>query len=228
MLLRAHRQVPWFLLATVPAAVVTVLYNGTHGAQYGGMPLSQVYTHSLTSGLYGLLLSPGRGLLLYVPLVVLALAAVPWAWRRSPVVTGLCLALLFVRVVFFAKWWAWQGGWAWGPRFLVPAMPCLAPLVFEIVRRLSLSWRRLPLAAAATAIVALSIAVQVLGASVRYDTDTANLTMTAVWRSNVDSAPQDGVMFDWQYFPILEHLRELRHGRNLARGYRGGIGLPYN
>jgi hypothetical protein len=176
--------------------------------------------------MYGLLLSPGRGLVFYVPLFLPALVAVPWAWKRSPVLTGLCLALILIRVPFYAKEYAWMGGWSWGPRYLMPAMPCLAPLLYEFVRRIS--WRRWPLAAAVSLLIAASISVQVLGAAVRYDTDTANLTMTAVWRSNTDSAPQDAVMFDWKYFPILEHLRELRHGRNLAPGYRGGVGLPYN
>jgi hypothetical protein len=223
MLARSRRGFPLFVLATVPVAIVTLLYSGTHGAQYQGISVSQGFSHSFGAGVYGLVLSPGRGLLLYVPLALPALAAIPWAWKRSPVVTGLCLALLCLRVLFYAKWFAWQGGWAWGPRFLVPAMPALAPLTFEIVRRLS--WRRWPLAAAAAMVLLLSIAVQVLGASVRYDTDSANLTMTAVWRANQDSGPQDRVLSDWRYFPILEHLRELRSGQNLARGYRGGVGI---
>jgi hypothetical protein len=222
MLVRTWRWFPLFAVTTLPAAVVTLVYNGWHGAQYQGVTLSQGLSHPLATGVYGLLLSPGRGLLLYVPLVVLALAAVPWAWRRSRVVTALCLTLLTVRVLFYAMWFSWQGGWAWGPRFLVPAMPCLAPLLFEIVRRLS--WQRRPLMVVAGAAVALSVSVQVLGAAVRYDTDTANLTMTAVWRSDWDSRPQDGVLFDWRYFPIREHLSELRQGRHLTSGYKGPVG----
>jgi hypothetical protein len=226
VLVRTRRGFPVFLLTTLPVAALTVAYNAARGAQYAGVPLSQSFTHPLLAGLYGLLLSPGRGLLFYVPLVVLAVVGIPWASRRSPVITGLCLVLIAVRVLFYAKWYVWQAGWAWGPRFLVPAMPCFAPLLFESIRRASITWNRLPLVAAGAAILALSVSVQVLGAAVRYDTDTVNLTMTAVWRA--DSIPQDQVMFNWQYFPILEHARELHHGRNIAMGYRGGVGLPYN
>ena len=221
-LIRSRRSFPLFLLATAPAAVVTVLYFGIHGAQYQGVTPAQGFSHPLGSGLYGLLLSPGRGLLLYVPLVLPALVAAPWAWRRSALVAGLCLGMLALRVVFYAKWFSWQGAWAWGPRFLVPAMPLLAPLLLEIVRRLS--WRRWPLAAAAAAVLLLSASVQALGAAVRYDTDSANLTMTAVWRSDWDSTPQDRVLFDWRYFPIREHFDEVRAHRNLAAGYRGPVG----
>jgi hypothetical protein len=105
-------------------------------------------------------------------------------------------------------------------------MPCLAPLLLELVRLLS--WRRWPLAVVATGLLALSVGVQVAGAAVRYDTDSVNLAMTASRHSDLDWAPADRVLFDWRYFPILEHVRELRDHRNLARGYRGGVGLPFN
>ena len=226
LVLRTRRGFPIFLLATIPVGIVTLLYNWSNGAQYGSFSPSVLFTHPLLTGIYGLLLSPARGLVVYVPLVLLALLAVPWAWKRSAVITGLCLALLIIRIPFYAKVFAWMGGWTWGPRYLMPAMPCLAPLLFEIIRRFS--WRRWPLAAAATALIVVSVGVQVVGASVRYDTDTANQKMTEVWRANTYPAPQDAVMFDWKYFPILEHLRELHHGRNLAPGYRGGVGLPPN
>ncbi|HEY4026425.1 MAG TPA: hypothetical protein VGO86_08335, partial [Candidatus Dormibacteraeota bacterium] len=90
------------------------------------------------------------------------------------------------------------------------------------------SWRRWLPAAAATGLLALSVAVQVAGASVRYDTDSVNLAMTASRRSDLDWAAADRVLFDWRYFPILEHVRELRDHRNVARGYRGGVGVPFN
>ncbi len=226
VLLRTRRGLPLFLLAACPGSIVTLAYNWGSGGLYAHQTLSQLFIHPLAMGVYGLLLSPGRGLLLYVPLVLPALLAVPWAWRRSPVVTGLCLVLLAIRVPFYATFWSWMGGWTWGTRYLVPAMPCLAPLLFEIVRRFS--WRRWPLVAAGSLVLALSVSVQLVGAAVRYDTDTVNLKMTEVWGSDANSAPRDSVMFDWRYFPILEHVREIRQGRNLAPGYRGGVGLPFN
>jgi hypothetical protein len=27
--------------------------------------------------------------------------------------------------IVYSKWWAWHGGWCWGPRFLVPVIPLL-------------------------------------------------------------------------------------------------------
>jgi hypothetical protein len=220
VLLCTRRGFALFLLLLAPAAALTAAYNGSHGGQYAGTALTDWFSYPLVGGVYGLLLSPGRGLLLYVPLTVLALVAIPWAWNRSRLVTGLCLALLIIRIPFYAKLYSWNGGWAWGPRFLVPAMPCLAPLLFEILRRFS--WRRLPQAAAVCMVLALSISVQVVGASVRYDTDTANVLMTE------PHGPGDSVLFEWRYFPVWEHVRALYEGRDLAIGYRGPPGPDQN
>jgi hypothetical protein len=222
--LRTRRGLPVFLLAIAPIALLTLVYNGSNGAQYEHIPLSQLFTYSLTRGAAGLLLSPGRGLLPFVPLVLPALAAVPWAWRRSAVVTALCLALLIVRVPFYARLAdaGWVGGWTWGPRYLVPAMPCLAPLLFEIVRRVT--WRRRVLATACVLVLALSVSFQLVGATVRYDADTLNQTWTkTVQKCGFTCADQ--VMFNWRYFPVPQHAWRLLRGRYVAIGYKGGVGL---
>jgi hypothetical protein len=228
VLLTARRALPFCLLSAAPGAVVTGLYNYTGGAAYAGIPLRLGWSHSFLAGVEGLLVSPGRGLLLFVPLTLLAVIALPWAWRRSPVVTGLCVALLAGRVAFYAGWFAWAGGWTWGPRFLVPAMPALAPLLLPILQVQPRRRWQLAAAVAAVPLVALSVAVQVLGAAVRYDTDADNHAMVANVHIPPNSDPrtagtapavvaaQDAAMFDWRYFPILEHARKLHHGRDLT------------
>lgn len=36
------------------------------------------------------------------------------------------LILFFItNLVVYSSWWAWGGGWAWGPRFLIPFVPIL-------------------------------------------------------------------------------------------------------
>ena len=77
-------------------------------------------------GLYGLLLSPGKSLLFYAPVLVLSLGA----WRlfsrqhrsESWLIAGLWLSFL----VFYAPYKYWTGGWNWGPRFLLPVVPLVA------------------------------------------------------------------------------------------------------
>jgi len=89
---------------------------------------------SLAQGLYGLLFSPGKGLLEYAPPVLLAPLGVALLWARRRAETALLLALFLICLVAHANVLIrWLGGWAWGPRFLVPVLPIalllLAPLL---------------------------------------------------------------------------------------------------
>jgi hypothetical protein len=224
---RSWRAAVGFAAGVLPALVVTSAYDAVRfGAPwrtgYGGQP----FNHPLPAGLYGLLLSPAAGLLLYVPLLPVALAGLPAAWRRAPVLTGTSVALLAVRLPFYATWWGWSAYWAWGPRYLVPAMPVLAVGLLEVFRR----WSRLRLRARAPALalLALSAAVQLVGASVSYERAAM---FTALLRAHPPvagpgfladaSRPSteavfDRVDFDWSLFPIPDEARDLAHGRYLA------------
>lgn len=76
-------------------------------------------------GLHGLLLSSGKGLLLYCPAVLLGLAAFPSLARRH---RALALALggaAVARLLFVAARSDWHGGFSLGPRLLVPLVPFL-------------------------------------------------------------------------------------------------------
>ena len=84
------------------------------------------WTTPFLEGLYGLLLSPGRGLLLFCPLVLLAIAASPALRRRDAALHDFSWLTLLTLVLLYARWHMWEGGWCWGPRFLVPALPLLA------------------------------------------------------------------------------------------------------
>jgi hypothetical protein len=79
-------------------------------------------------GLRGLLASPGRGLLTHFPLALLAVVTTPAAWRRSPRTTLFAWGTLATLLAVYCRWHGWDGGWCFGPRFLVPAVPLLVLL----------------------------------------------------------------------------------------------------
>jgi hypothetical protein len=98
---------------------------------YQGSPLHFGYVLSsdlpfgsrLGPGLFGLVLGPGRGLLLFAP-VVLASA---FAWRRlAPEARVLAFGVPCVLALVIARWFVWHGGSCWGPRYLLAALPLLA------------------------------------------------------------------------------------------------------
>ncbi len=98
-----------------------------------GSPAEQGYGPKLfttppLTGLYGLLLSPSRGLFVYEPWTIAALAALVLAWRRAgPAAERLrTLGLAWlVLLVFYALYVEWWGGRVFGPRFLDDMAPVL-------------------------------------------------------------------------------------------------------
>jgi hypothetical protein len=106
-------------------------FDGPLDAGYHGQPFS----HPFTEGVYGLTLSPGRGVFVYAPIVLVAIAITSFLGREHRVLAIFAATLLILRVVFYARWWAWYGGAVWGPRFLLPVLPAFAPLVASWLER---------------------------------------------------------------------------------------------
>jgi hypothetical protein len=96
------------------------------------------FTTPLWEGLWGLLLSPYRGVFWFTPLFIASVAAWPSFARQHRVEAWITAAMSLVLLVEYSLWWMWWGGFAWGPRFLVPLAPFwvlwLAPWVQELLR----------------------------------------------------------------------------------------------
>jgi hypothetical protein len=183
------------------------------------------FNHPLVAGLYGLLLSPAAGLFIYVPLLPLALVGLFLAMRRLPLLASTALVLLALRILVYAVWFGWTAYWAWGPRYLVPAMPALAVGLIEVCRR----WSALQLGmkAAVAFVLAVSGVVQVVGAAIGYE---HAVMFSALQRAHtpvpgpgfmVDltlpstQAVFDRIFFDWSLWPIPDETRDLIQGRYL-------------
>lgn len=91
------------------------------------------FTNPILAGLWGLLFSPYRGIFLHTPLFLASLASIVPFTRRHRSEAIVILVLSTVLILLYSAWWMWWGGFAWGPRFLVPLTPfwvlVLAPLL---------------------------------------------------------------------------------------------------
>jgi len=90
-----------------------------------GNEASLGWTTPFLTGFTGLLVSPGRGLLLFSP--ILALAA--WAVLRLPRASQHRRTIMILMtgaaglLIVMSRWWAWYGGMSFGPRMLSDSLP---------------------------------------------------------------------------------------------------------
>ena len=94
-------------------------------AAEGGKALNTFQT-PLYTGLIGFLLSPGKSIFLFSPPILLAMAGLPRLWRRDRGLAIVAGATPVVYLLFFATYTQWEGGYSYGPRYLVPALALLA------------------------------------------------------------------------------------------------------
>jgi hypothetical protein len=91
----------------------------------------------LPFGSYTLLVSNDRGLFLYAPIFLLAIFGIVWSYRRRmSLEIAILLGLIATNLFLYSSWGDPWGGWAYGPRYLIPSMAFLSLFVGVAVARL--------------------------------------------------------------------------------------------
>lgn len=130
VLARHARALPRFALGAAPVIALHLLYNAHyHGSpSWTQFPLHGWWWRKTSLDVFaGLLVSPGRGLLVYSPIFAFSLAALLAAWRRGG--DGLLRALgagVVLLIALVGHWRSWWGGATFGPRLLCDAVPMLS------------------------------------------------------------------------------------------------------
>src|SRR5690606_24149174 len=122
-------------LGAVPAFVLPMVVAGGLGLWYNEMrfgdPFNTGYHFAdgegfstpLWEGLWGLVVSPYRGLFWFTPLFLASVASLPAFARRHRLEAGATAGMSLAILLLYSLWWMWWAGFAWGPRFLVPLAP---------------------------------------------------------------------------------------------------------
>lgn len=162
------KPLPPILAFTLPLVLTALLLGSYNYARYGdvletGYLPQQTFSTPWLEGISGLLISPGRGLFLYAPVLLVSLLAIPAFVKRHRLEAALTLLISVFYALLYGRWFFWHAGYAWGPRFLVPIVPFVIILMAPLVEKLSgKRW----LAFACLCLV--SVAIQILGLSVDF------------------------------------------------------------
>ena len=182
--LASRKRLQWGLAVVFGVAVISALWlaiqarsGGATSLLGGGNPLGG----ALDKGLAGLLISPGRGLFWYAPILFIAFAAFPRFFRTHPVEAVLVAVVSLSSLFLHAAYVIWWGGFGWGPRFLVPIIPLWCfPLAeafawgAQTIKNLRIvpsrsTWPKIALLGVIGIIIGLSSAIQLLGAAIPFD-----------------------------------------------------------
>jgi hypothetical protein len=85
---------------------------------------------AIVAAFLGLLVSPGRGLLIFFPLALFAPVGAYRMFEPQRLWCGMFVGLIVLHLAMFSIWPIWWGGLSWGPRFLVPILPLVTLLAF--------------------------------------------------------------------------------------------------
>jgi hypothetical protein len=113
---------------------------------------------SLWVGAAGFLFSPGKSLFLFAPPILLALWGLPALWRRDRGLATIASLSLPLALGFYARYTQWEGGYCYGPRYLLPSLVLLSLALGPALANAGQSAR-----VAAMVLFVAGVVVQVLG-----------------------------------------------------------------
>lgn len=204
----AFARLAWLAAGVAPFVAALMAYNYLrfggplttgYELESGWMPLTVDGPELFALGLFGLLLSTGKGLMFYVSPALLSLWAAPKFWQTHAAEAAFIFGASMTTILGVALWRDWSGGWCWGPRLILDIVPLLlvpAAALLSSIRALS---RRALWAIAG--LVVLSLGVQLLGVLPRY----------LDWYMIVGD--YNLVYYSPLYSPIVGHLLAVIDGR---------------
>jgi hypothetical protein len=181
---------------TIAFAMMMTYFEGVPFA--AAYPLSYLaLRHDFLTRLDGVLLSPSRGLFIFVPILLLSLYLTFRFWRdlRRRRLAILALTVIVLHTVILASYGPWWGGGSYGPRDLLDTIPwfvlltILSAKAFLDDQRLSIQ-ERSAVVSVALFLLVLSVAMNAVGA--------LSWSAAVSWneRPPINSHPER--IWDWQ------------------------------
>jgi hypothetical protein len=216
--------------------IVLLLVGLVNYIRYGSFTESGYRSYASVSansgweGLVGLMASPGAGLILFFPPVLLLPIALKYMYRKNKGLFFLTIYIIVVNWLYFGTLSylqpiSWSGGFAWGPRYLISILPFITLALGTLFTHLRSKKHRLsPFKLSIIISVCVAgFAINFLGTIVWvYYAHTYSWEKEQIWKyENMGSI---GNMETWDlmtwnpyYSPIILHMKIL------ANDYVSGI-----
>lgn len=170
-----------------------------------------VLEHDPLGSLLGLLISPNKGLFFFAPFALLVFVAPrqlePGTQRFFLMVGGLVVVAVVLPVLLIG---GWHGGWSFGPRAVLAALPPLFVIATAVAAKV---WQRTGWRVSIVGLLVLG-AVTNLPAVFVDHTTAEDLTLQAAAHEWPDQDPEalwEEVQWDWRYAAPFLYWRIFRH-----------------
>lgn len=149
-----------YAIALLPIFGLAAIWNYVRFGSPIKTGIPPTFGEPIFQGLSGLLVSPGKGIIWYMPILFLLPFVISTFYRQHKLVTLFFGSIVVVELLLFSNVIYWHGDPAWGPRYIYPTVPFLVlPLGVILERWDGLTrWARRGF----LAVVALSFAIQVV------------------------------------------------------------------
>ena len=168
------RSLAVFILPIAAGILGYLAYNAVRFGNvfetgYNRLPDGSLRSFTLNPlfGLKVLLLSPGKSIFVFSPLLLLVPFGVPTLLRKKHTRTDTAVFLLItgLYLAVLSTWARVEGGVAWGPRLILPAIPFLFFCITPVLNSDRNAWRRLVILLAA-----VGVAIQLTGVLFNFST----------------------------------------------------------
>jgi len=143
--LKTNRKAKSLLSFVIPVSVLVLITRGIDFLRYDAGPIlgSNIpeNTFPLHIGAIGLLFSPGVGIFVFYPILILCFLGFVDFYKRNKFESLLFLSLITVSVVFYGTIEYWHGMNAWAARYMLTIIPLfLIPLGATLENRNNKIW----------------------------------------------------------------------------------------
>ena len=165
---------------------------------------AQLRTHSIWVAMLGNLVSPSRGVLIFVPSLIFVgyLLVRYWKYVQSRRLVGVSLTVLVLHLILVSSFPIWWAGFFFGPRFLTDVVPWFVLLAIMGVHAMLMAGEHRTPVYRAQVIVGMVL----LAASIFIHARGANSPATQMWNArpvSIDERPER--LWDWRDPQFLAH-----------------------
>lgn len=155
------------------------------------------FTNPIMSGLYGFLLSPGKSVFLYTPILLATIPGILVMYKKYKPETAAVTISTTATLLFYSAWAGWDN-WSWGPRYLVAILPLL---IISIMGLLEIN--RSLIRGCLYVLFALSMAVQLYALPVSAQSFYYHEYLAG------DKDFMQKTEFEWRHSPLIGQGREV-------------------